>query len=106
MGACLNRTKSALEFYQKDLDARPSPLDILVPKLPEILELSDLIRRETRAAAKRIGFEFDRMKTGKARAGVKSHKNIQLPFLNATNEHHVPSGWLHPMLAAFRENVS
>jgi hypothetical protein len=54
----LNRTKSALEFYQKDFEARPSPLDILVPKLPEILELADLIKKETPAAAKRVGFEF------------------------------------------------
>jgi hypothetical protein len=69
MGACLKRTKSALEFYQKDLDARPSPLDILVPKLPEILALSDLNRRETRAAAKRIGFDFGRMKTGMPERG-------------------------------------
>jgi len=59
-----SRSKSALEFYQKDLELRPSPLDILVPKLPEILELSDLIQRDTPAAAKRVGFEFGRMKTG------------------------------------------
>lgn len=101
-----NRTKSALEFYKKDLDLRPSPLDVLVPRLPEILELSDLIRRETPAAAKRIGFEFGRMKTGKARAGAKSNKNITLPFLNSTMSYHVPTGWLYPMLASFRANVA
>jgi hypothetical protein len=100
-----SRTKSALEFYQKDLDARPSPLELLVPKLPEILVLSDLIRRETPSAAKRIGFEFGRMKAGKLRAGAKSHKNIILPFLNSTMSYHVPNGWLYPMLAAFRANV-
>lgn len=101
-----SRTKSALEFYQKDLELRPSPLDILVPKLPEILELSDLIQRETPAAAKRVGFEFGRMKTGKHRAGAKTNKNIILPFLNATMNYRVPNGWLYPMLAAFRANVT
>jgi AIPR protein len=101
-----SRTKSALEFYQKDLEARPSALDVLVPRLPEILELSDLIRRETPSAAKRVGFEFGLMKTGKKRAGAKSNRNVPLPFLNSSMNHHVPNGWLYPMLAAFRANVS
>lgn len=74
----LNRSKSALEFYQKDLDARPCPIEILVPKLPEILRLSDRIKQETPAAAKRIGFEFGRMKIGKARAGSEQNREIQL----------------------------
>jgi hypothetical protein len=77
-----------------------------VPKLPEILVLSDLIRKETPPAAKRVGFEFGRMKTGKARAGAKSNRNIPLPFLNSTMSYHVPSGWLYPMLAGFRANVN
>jgi hypothetical protein len=76
-----------------------------MPRLPEILELSDLIRRETTAAAKRVGFEFGRMKAGKIRAGAKSNKNIPLPFLNAMMSHRVPNGWLYPMLAAFRADV-
>jgi hypothetical protein len=100
-----SRTKSALQFYQKDLETRPSPLDLLVPKIPEILELSDMIRRETPAAAGRVGFKFGMMKTGKIRAGAKSNKNIPLPFLNSTMSHRVPNGWLYPMLAAFRANV-
>jgi hypothetical protein len=100
-----SRTKSALQFYQKDLESRPSPLDLLVPRLPEILELSDMIRRETPPAAKRIGFEFGRMKAGKSRAGARTNKNIPLPFLNSTMGHRVPNGWLYPMLAAFRANV-
>jgi hypothetical protein len=101
-----NRTKSALEFYQKDLDSRPSPLDLLVPRLPEILELSDLIQRETPAAAKRVGFEFGRMGKGKHRAGARTNKNITLPFLGTTMNYRVPKGWLYPMLAAFRANVT
>jgi hypothetical protein len=100
-----SRTKSALQFYHKDLDSKPSPLDRLVPRLPEILELSDIIRRETPPAAKRNGFEFGRMKAGKIRAGAKTNKNIALPFLNSTTGYRVPNGWLYPMLAAFRANV-
>ena len=101
-----SRTKSARDFYQKDLETRPSPLDLIVPKLPEILELSDLIRMETPLAAKRLGFQFGRMKTGKTtRAGSEQHKNISLPFLGETMSYSVPKGWLYPMLAAFRANI-
>jgi hypothetical protein len=102
----LNRSKSALEFYQSDLDKRPSPTDLLVPKLPEILALSDLLRKQTPAAARRIGFEFGRMKIGKkARAGSQTNRKVPLPFLGEQMAHHVPNGWLYPMLAAFRANV-
>lgn len=101
----LNRSKSALEFYAKDLVSRPSPAELLVPRLPEILVLSDLIKKETPAAAKRIGSEFGRMKIGKACAGSQNNRNIILPFLHEQMAHHVPNGWLYPMLAAFRANV-
>jgi hypothetical protein len=101
----LSRSKSALEFYQKDLDARPCPIDILVPKLPEFLRLSDRIKQETPAAAKRIGFEFGRMKIGKARAGSEQNRQVPLPFLGEQMNYHVPNGWACPMLAAFRANV-
>ena len=101
-----NRLKSGLDFFEKDLEAGPSPVDLLMPRLPEILQLSDMIRRETPPAAKRVGFEFGLMKTGKVRAGAKAHKkNVQLPFLGTTMNHRVPNGWLYPMLAGFRANV-
>ena len=45
------------------------------------------------------------MKIGKAQAGSQNRKNIPLPFLDAQMAHHVPNGWLYPMLAAFRANV-
>jgi AIPR protein len=101
----LSRMKSALDFYEKDFQAHPSPLDLLIPRLPEILTLSDIIKRETPSAAKRIGFQFGRMKIGKARTGSQTHKNETLPFLASTVDHHVPNGWVFPMLAAFRANV-
>jgi len=101
----LNRMKSALEFYQKDLEVRPSPLDLLVPRLPEIMELADMIKEQTPAAAKRIGFELGRMKVGHSRTGSEKNRNVALPFLGRYMAHHVPNGWLYPMLAAFRANV-
>src|SRR5262249_56332903 len=102
----VNRLKSGVEFYQSELDRRPSPTDLLVPKLPEILTLSDLIKKQTPEAAKRVGFEFGRMKIGKVRAGSQTNRNISLPFLGERMAYHVPIGWLYPMLAAFRANVA
>ena len=75
----LNRSKSALEFYQSDLDRRPSPTDLLVRTCP-ILVLSDLLKKQTPAAAKRIGFEFGRMKIGKMRAGSQANRNVPSIF--------------------------
>ncbi len=100
-----NKPKSALQFYKNDLKDHPSALNILLPKLPEMLKLSDQIRLATPDAAKRVGFEFGRMKTGRNRAGSGNNKNIRLPFLNETMNHRVPDGWLYPMLVAFRANV-
>jgi hypothetical protein len=105
-----SRAKTALEFYETDYKAAPSPLKLLVPKLPEILVLSDRIKQATPDAATKMKdkdarFEFGRMKVGKERAGSQSHKNDPLPFLGSSVDYHVPNGWLYPMLAAFRANV-
>jgi hypothetical protein len=45
------------------------------------------------------------MKVGKARAGSEGNRKIDLHFLGQQMSHHVPNGWLFPMLAAFRANV-
>lgn len=105
-----NHVKSGLEFFETDSKASPSPVDTLIPQLPEILKLSDMIRQETPDAAKRVGFEFGRMKDDrkkKSRAGsAPNKKNVPLLFLNQRMNYRVPKGWLYPMLAAFRANVN
>jgi hypothetical protein len=104
-----SRTKSALEFFESDSKAVPSPVDMLISRLPEILVLSDMIRQQTPEAANRIGFQFGRMKEDKKkkiRVGSAPHKkNVPLFFLDQKMSHRVPKGWLYPMLAAFRANV-
>src|SRR5882724_13208716 len=62
-------------------------------------------RRSTRTLAD-VGFEFGRMGKGKNRAGAKTNKNVTLPFLGTNMNYRVPKGWLYPMLAAFRANVT
>ncbi len=100
------RTKSALEFFEKDMKATPSPIKLLLPQLPEILRLADTLMHGTPEAAKKNGFEFGRLALGKGkRAGSNSHHNTPLHFLGKSMKHRVPRGWLFPMLAAFRANV-
>jgi hypothetical protein len=95
-----------LKFFEQDLNARPSPLDLLLPQLPEILALADKIRKGTPAAAKEVGFEFGRMcVTKNKRAGADKYRDTPLPFIGEVMRHRVPNGWLFPMLAAFRANV-
>lgn len=100
-----NNPKNGLKYYIQDLEAIPSAIDLLVPRLPEILALSDNIRKCTPDAARHIGFEFGRMKNGNVRTGAPRNNNIRLPFINQKMKHRVPNGWLYPMLAAFRANV-
>ena len=84
-------------------------MQLLIPRLPEILVLSDKIRMAVPEAAKKgCGFELSRMKPDskkKERAGSEKHKNTPLYFLNDTMDYRIPTGWLLPMLAAFRANV-
>ena len=100
-----SRQSTGLQYFQQDLKIRPSPMDLLIPRTHEILSLADHLRYETPAAAKRVGFEFGRMKTGRKRAGASTFKNTELPFINKTMNHRVPKGWIFPMIAAFRANV-
>ena len=101
--------KRMLEMFSEDVELRPSPMDLLIPRLPEIMVLSDSIRRSIPAAAKKsCGFEMGRMKphpNKKERSGSDKNKNTPLYFINDTMSCRVPNGWLLPMLAAFRANV-
>lgn len=101
-----SRTKSAMQFFEGDIDKNPSPVDLILPRLSEILTLGDKICLKMPKAAKQIGFEFGRMGKGKNRAGSKTHKDTFLPFIGEKMSYRVPKGWLFPMLSAFRANVN
>ncbi len=101
-----SRTKSAMQFFEGDIEKNPSPVDLILPRLSEILTLADKICLKTPKAAKLIGFEFGRMGKGKNRAGSKTHKDTFLAFIGEKMSSRVPKGWLFPMLSAFRANVN
>lgn len=104
------KPKLAADFFDADLEKEKkgenAATQLLVPKTHEILALADEIKHRTPGAAKRVGFEFGRMKTDKnKRAGSDAHRDTLLPFINQTMRHTVPKGWTMPMLAALRANV-
>lgn len=100
----------AHKFFENDLTARDrgqkTAIDLLVPRLPEILRLADEICLRTQKAAKDSGFEFGRMKLGKKTRAASAGSATALPFINKKIPYRVPKGWLSPMLAAFRANMN
>lgn len=98
-----------LESFKDDAKKSPSPIDLIVPHVHEILSLMDMIALATPAACKRLKpqFELGRMKGERAgvRAGSAEHKDTPLFFLGTKMDHKIHTGWLLVMLAAFRANV-
>jgi hypothetical protein len=75
--------------------------EILISKAPDILRLRDMI--EKRALELPVG----RYKTGKnARVRSASNRDNQLFFINEVVNGKIPLGWIMPLLAAFRANVT
>lgn len=74
---------------------------VLISKAPEILRLRDII--EKRALDLPVG----RYKAGKGtRIRSESNRETQLAFTGEMANGKVPLGWIMPMLAGFRANVS
>ena len=99
--------KKMMQQFKAACDSSPSPMELIIPHVPELLQLSDEICRATPQAVKDI-FKFGLMKLDgnkKARAGSKEHRDTPLYFIGKTMDCKVPNGWLMPMLAAFRANV-
>lgn len=94
-----------LKYFGDDMAERPKKLEALIEKLPDILWLSDAIRKHTPEAARKNNFEFGRIKLGAERAGSAKNKGTNLPFLGEAVDWRVPNGWIFPMLAAFRANL-
>ena len=74
---------------------------ILISRAPEILRLRDLIEKRA------LDFPIGRYKVGKGtRVRSESNKQNRLIFLNESVSGKIPLGWLLPMLAGFRANVT
>jgi hypothetical protein len=97
----------AVHEFAEDFEATPSPARLVITHLPEILELGDKIRREAPPLARsQANFEIGRMKHGEGKKGRVASAEANLHFLGETTKYRLPNGWLYPMLAAFRANVT
>jgi hypothetical protein len=105
-GLYAHQSRAVREFAE-DYESTPSPVKLVISRLPEILELTDLIRRDVPPVAKsKVNFEIGRMKIGEGKKGrVAGNGNNLLPFLGEKTRYRLPNGWLFPILSAFRANV-
>jgi hypothetical protein len=94
--------KAALKAFKEDLEG-DKVFDRIIPHLHEILVLTDNIQ-------KKIAPSFGRYKAKNTkrnnRSGSKANKKRPAYFAGGKIEGEVALGWLYPVLAAFRANIS
>jgi hypothetical protein len=97
----------AVKEFADDYEMSPSAVKLVITRLPEILELTDMIRRDVPPVAKsKVNFEIGRMKIGEGKKGrVAGNGDSELPFLAERTRYRLPNGWLFPILSSFRANV-
>lgn len=96
----------AVREFGEDFELNPSPVRLVIARLPEILQLSDRIRRDAPHLAKdRANFQIGRLKLRDGKKNRAGSIETYLHFLGETSRYRLPNGWLYPMLAAFRANV-
>ena len=93
--------KAVLEGFVADAK-NGSSYRILLPKLHDILVLSDHIQREMAARLAKLKV---RNSASGNRVGSKKNKTLPAHFSGGTIGGHVPLGWVYPVLAAFRANI-
>lgn len=95
--------KLVLEAFIEDSQREDSSFEVILPKLHEILVLIDKIQQ---LSAPKLGqLKISSAKTG-ARVGSKKHKDKPAHFAGGKIGGNVPLGYIYPMLAAFRANIS
>ena len=95
--------KAVLQGFVEDAGKTVPTYKRILPKLHEVLVLSDLVQRE---AASRMSGRLKVTNSDKQNR-VRSPKHKQKPahFAGGTIGGHIPVGWIYPMVAAFRANI-
>jgi hypothetical protein len=94
--------KRVLQHFTEDAEEGALVFGRIVPRLPEILVLSDEIQKKSVVRVGRL-----KVKDTKSGNRVRSEKNMGRPahFSGGIIDGLFPLGWLFPMLAAFRANA-
>jgi hypothetical protein len=95
--------KAVLQSFIEEIRKENSAFDLILPRLHEILVLTDRIQVWTAP-------KFGKIKISNAkknnRVGSATKKNLPAHFSGEKISGDVPLGFLYPMLAAFRANIS
>jgi hypothetical protein len=99
--------KAVLQYFISDTDPENGNskrvFDRILPKVHEILVLADRIQQE---AVKLLGRLKVKSAKGDNRVRSPRHRNRPAPFAGGTIDGLIHLGWLYPMLASFRANIS
>jgi hypothetical protein len=95
--------KMVLEMFIEDSQKNQPSFDILLPKIHEILVLTDKIQQ---FSAPKLGQLRVSSAKKDNRVGSKRHKDKPAYFSGSKIGGNVPLGYIYPMLAAFRANIS
>lgn len=103
-----NKQGLAIKYFSEDMGEKEHKANLVsvMQKLPDFLWLADSIRKATPDAAKRNNFKFGQIKMNGERAGSAKARGTSLPFIGETVNYRVPNGWVYPMLASFRANLT
>lgn len=91
---------SVVEHFKKHKDRMMK----YIPLLPLILELHDIIYLELPAAYNSQGGKFGRL-TGVTEVSNRRMDTVKLPFTGKESSYRIPSGFIYPILAGFRNLV-
>ncbi|WP_445629873.1 AIPR family protein [Nostoc sp. DSM 114167] len=98
------KPKAVLDTFTKDLDENRGVFKRLVPHIHEILVLTDRIQQ---LASPKFPGKLKVSNTKKNnRVRSRNNKERQAHFAGGVINGHLHLGWLYPMVAAFRANIS
>ncbi len=99
-------SKGAVIDHFKNSQKEDGRMSKYVPLLPKILELHDTIYQHLPEAYNAGGGKFGQL-TGVTSLANKPHKKrVDLPYIGEQSDYQIPSGFVYPVLAAFRSLVS
>lgn len=102
-----NKQGLGLRYFSEDLEQNKVFTEMLVKKLPDFLVLRDSIRKLVPEASRANKFKFGMARFGSSStAGSAKNKEQALPFLGESTKYRVPNGWVYPIMAAFRANLT
>jgi hypothetical protein len=94
---------SVLDYFRSNENEKR--IKKYIPLLPQVLELRDVIYLELPEAYNKIGGKFGAL-TGVSELSNKKKNKTLLPFTEKESSYIIPSGFIYPILASFRNLIN